>query len=579
MTIQAFTKEIEDGLQAQLSNNTIAFNCSLSKSEVPTDVTLKSVAAFKDGRNFDLYYLQAILASVGPNKNDDWFLPEEVWAARETPVHKQLNYMHNEKDIIGVITDSILLDAQGNTIFTDALIPNIKDIATQAVIWTHWDDKSVENRISKIIASIEDNKYFVSMEALFQKFDYMLVSNGNFTLVPRNEATAFLTKHLRAYGGSGEFEGARLYRVLRDFTFSGKGIVDDPANPRSVIDDSLFNSIASCDCECCDCPEEEVELEDYEEVDEDFSAIASEQKDKKVKLNKPFRTPKGPKKFSVYVKNDKGNIVKVNFGDPNMEIKRDDPKRREAFRSRHNCDNPGPKWKAKYWSCKFWSTQNVNKIVSKTSENIMEKEVAELQAQLAKANQLITELKASQVDKASAEVQTLSNQVAALKALAEESKTKMDETEKECAEKMDKMEKDCAEKMDKMEKDCASKVEELEASVASLKAEKVMAERKSKLIAANVTEDKIENVLKTFASASDEMFNEITNLYSNVSKSQATTETTVTSVTEAVESAQASNQVTNPIEKVEASTTNEDRLQLLQKSLAEKFNFKNKGDK
>ena len=71
-------------------------------------------------------------------------------------------------------------------------------------------------------------------------------------------------------------------------------------------------------------------------------------------LNKPFRTPKGPKKFSVYVKNEKGNVVKVNFGDPNMEIKRDDPARRKSFRARHNCDNPGPKWKARYWSCKQW---------------------------------------------------------------------------------------------------------------------------------------------------------------------------------------------------------------------------------
>ena len=71
-------------------------------------------------------------------------------------------------------------------------------------------------------------------------------------------------------------------------------------------------------------------------------------------LNKPFRTPKGPKKFSVYVKNDKGNVVKVNFGDPNMEIKRDDPERRKSFRARHNCENPGPKWKARYWSCKQW---------------------------------------------------------------------------------------------------------------------------------------------------------------------------------------------------------------------------------
>ena len=85
---------------------------------------------------------------------------------------------------------------------------------------------------------------------------------------------------------------------------------------------------------------------------------ASEYQGKKVTLNKPFRTPKGPKKFSVYVKNDKGNVVKVNLGDPNMEIKRDDPARRKSFRARHKCDvSPGPKWKAKYWSCKFWSSK------------------------------------------------------------------------------------------------------------------------------------------------------------------------------------------------------------------------------
>lgn len=87
---------------------------------------------------------------------------------------------------------------------------------------------------------------------------------------------------------------------------------------------------------------------------------SAEEKPKKVKLNKPFRTPGGPKKFSVYVKNDKGNVVKVNFGDPNMEIKRDDPERRKSYRARHNCDNPGPKWKANYWSCKMWSTPKVS---------------------------------------------------------------------------------------------------------------------------------------------------------------------------------------------------------------------------
>lgn len=84
---------------------------------------------------------------------------------------------------------------------------------------------------------------------------------------------------------------------------------------------------------------------------------------KKKALNKPFRLPKGSsKKFGVYVKNDKGNVVMVKFGDPNMEIKRDNPERRKAYRARHNCSNPGPKWKANYWSCKMWSAKPVSKV-------------------------------------------------------------------------------------------------------------------------------------------------------------------------------------------------------------------------
>lgn len=99
----------------------------------------------------------------------------------------------------------------------------------------------------------------------------------------------------------------------------------------------------------------EVELATTMDIyDEDGFVIAAEKGGRKVTLNKPFRTPDGPKKFSVYVKNDKGNVVKVNFGDPNMKIKKNIPERRKSFRARHNCDNPGPKWKARYWSCKAW---------------------------------------------------------------------------------------------------------------------------------------------------------------------------------------------------------------------------------
>jgi hypothetical protein len=66
-----------------------------------------------------------------------------------------------------------------------------------------------------------------------------------------------------------------------------------------------------------------------------------------------MRTPDGPKKFKVFVK-DGDKIKKVTFGDPNMEIKRDSPERIKSFRARHNCDNPGPKTKARYWSCFQW---------------------------------------------------------------------------------------------------------------------------------------------------------------------------------------------------------------------------------
>jgi hypothetical protein len=72
-----------------------------------------------------------------------------------------------------------------------------------------------------------------------------------------------------------------------------------------------------------------------------------------VKLGKPM--PGDVKKSKVYVRNPKtGKVIKVNFGDPNMRIKKSNPKRRKSFRARHNCANPGPRTKAKYWSCRAW---------------------------------------------------------------------------------------------------------------------------------------------------------------------------------------------------------------------------------
>ena len=74
----------------------------------------------------------------------------------------------------------------------------------------------------------------------------------------------------------------------------------------------------------------------------------------KVTLGKPFLTPGGPKKRSVYVKNDKGNVIKVNFGDPNLKIKKSIPARRKSFRARHHCDTAKDRTSPRYWSCKMW---------------------------------------------------------------------------------------------------------------------------------------------------------------------------------------------------------------------------------
>jgi len=113
----------------------------------------------------------------------------------------------------------------------------------------------------------------------------------------------------------------------------------------------------------------EITLEDTQDFHEEFGYLAysidegdlfeAEYQGRKVKLNKPMRGD--VKKFKVYVKNEKGNVIKVNFGHggtsakrPTMRIRKSNPKARKSFRARHNCDNPGPKTKARYWSCRKW---------------------------------------------------------------------------------------------------------------------------------------------------------------------------------------------------------------------------------
>ena len=101
-----------------------------------------------------------------------------------------------------------------------------------------------------------------------------------------------------------------------------------------------FKEVENIDCLC-------------EDTYQDLIITEAEYQGKKVKLNDPIRG--GSKKFYVYVKNAKGNIIKVSFGDTTgLSIKRDDPARRKSFRARHRCDTAKDKTSARYWSCYQW---------------------------------------------------------------------------------------------------------------------------------------------------------------------------------------------------------------------------------
>ena len=240
--MKIYQQEIKDGLEEIVrSQASVAFaSVAIPNSQPEQNEIIKKILASEGKSNpdqFDLYYLEAVLVSTGWNKNDDVFTAEATWAARSTPEDKQFNFMHNENDIIGHITSSYVLDKEGNKVSADSAdSPADFDIVTEAVLYNSWTDPENKERMSKIIAEIEEGKWFVSMECLFSDFDYALIDpDGKNHVVARTEESSFLTKHLRSYGGEGKYENYTVGRALKNIAFSGKGLVAKPANPRSVI--------------------------------------------------------------------------------------------------------------------------------------------------------------------------------------------------------------------------------------------------------------------------------------------------------------------------------------------------------
>ena len=241
--MKIYPQEISDGVADLVQSSASLAYCApailCSNGDAETIAFAEKVKAESaNPKQLDLYYIKSILVSTGWNKNDDVFTPEATFAARNTPEDKQFNFMHNENDIIGHITGSYVIDKDGNKVEAEEA-PTDFDIVSEAVLYNSWTDPENRERMQQIIAEIEEGKWFVSMECLFAGFNYALTDEfGKASILQRNEGSAFLTKHLRAYGGSGEYEGKKVGRSLQNISFSGKGLVSKPANPRSVILDA-----------------------------------------------------------------------------------------------------------------------------------------------------------------------------------------------------------------------------------------------------------------------------------------------------------------------------------------------------
>ena len=243
-----FKAEIQDGLRDKIiSNLSISSTCDL---EICDPFLIKNAlrTTAENKNQVDLHYLKSILVTTGWNKNDDVFDKAEVWIAKSTPSDKPFNYEHDQSQIIGHITGCKVIADDGSDIIEELPIdelPSKFHILTSAVLYKFWEDPKKQEMMNNIIEGIAKKEWFVSMEAIFTNFDYAIEDGASSKVVARNEKTAFLTKHLRAYGGNGIFNNVKIGRVLKNIVFSGKGLVRKPANPESVIFDQTEAFITS----------------------------------------------------------------------------------------------------------------------------------------------------------------------------------------------------------------------------------------------------------------------------------------------------------------------------------------------
>ncbi len=240
-----FDYEREDGVgELILAQDKLSIASQLILSEEKTESLIERLQGLLGSKasieDEDLFYIEYILCSTSKNLNDDVFDPVEVWHSRSTCTHKPINLQHNAKDIIGHCISSFGAEAEsGDRIKEDISIdqlPNKYHLVASGVLYKKLPDKELQTRASELISKIQDGKLYISMECWFSSFSHMLESaSGEVKFLPRSRENLRYTKALRAYGGSGDIDGCKISRVLRNILFTGAGLVTKPANPESVI--------------------------------------------------------------------------------------------------------------------------------------------------------------------------------------------------------------------------------------------------------------------------------------------------------------------------------------------------------
>ncbi len=245
--IIVYKQEIEDGLEDFVKNNKVICSFDIEicdKFEVEKTLLPEDYLKTNDSINDpDLLYYKSILASVGMNKNHHYFLPEVLWAAKETATYKRVNLEHEEEYIIGADIRAYAVDFEGKQIPNNTSLhdlPEKFDIVTEGVIYRSWTDPKTQKIVDNVIEGMQSGKYSVSVETAYKNFDYVLVDkDGVEEFIKRNSKNAYLTKY---YKNRQLYQGKKVGIAFDRAIFIGKGIVENPANPRSKIIEIEKNS-------------------------------------------------------------------------------------------------------------------------------------------------------------------------------------------------------------------------------------------------------------------------------------------------------------------------------------------------